>query len=181
MRKLTLAIIITAVLAACGPSLRVTTDHDSNVDFAQFKTFSLVGVNSTNTVSELNRNRIAAAVRNEMTSRGFTEDTANPDLLVAIAAILQPRQQVTATTTYNYGGMARPWGWSGGMTTSRTTYNVTNYKNGSLIINIADGRTKALIWEGIGNQNIDRQPRNRDAAINNAVRDIMRSFPPGRR
>ena len=48
-----------------------------------------------------------------------------------------------------------------------------------LIIEVADAKTKNLLWEGIGNKDIDSPPSNPDQAIKDAVKSIMASFPPG--
>lgn len=60
-----------------------------------------------------------------------------------------------------------------------TTTNVQNYTAGSLIIEVANASTKKLIWEGIGNQDIDAPSNNPEQAINTAVQKIMANFPPG--
>jgi hypothetical protein len=36
-----------------------------------------------------------------------------------------------------------------------------------------------MIWQGTGNKDIDRTPKNIDEAIGNAVTSIMANFPPG--
>jgi hypothetical protein len=48
-----------------------------------------------------------------------------------------------------------------------------------LIIDIIDPKTKQLIWEGIGNKEIDKPSSDPDKAISAAVKSIMAGFPPG--
>ena len=62
---------------------------------------------------------------------------------------------------------------------SYTTYDVQNYKDGSLIIDIIDAKTQKLIWEGVGNKEIDSPAKDPEKAINEAVATIMSNFPPG--
>ena len=60
-----------------------------------------------------------------------------------------------------------------------TTVNVQNYVAGSLIVEVASAATQKLLWEGVGNQDIDAPSNDPEKAINAAVQKIMASFPPG--
>lgn len=183
MRKLTPILVLAffAIIAACSSPVKVTSDYDKNVNFQQYKTFAIQPMDTNSSISQLNQNRIIGAVKSQLVKKGLTEDAANPDLLVNVAAILNNKRSVSATTNYyGYGGMYRPYGWGGGMgATGYTTYDVTDYKEGSLIVDIADAKAKSLVWEGIGNKDIDKPAKDPDAAINSAVEKIMASFPPG--
>jgi len=110
-----------------------------------------------------------------MLAKGFTQ-SENPDLLVNITSIMKNQQEIVANS-YGYGGGYRPYAWGGG--NMSTTVNVQNYTAGSLIIEVANASTKKLLWEGIGNQDIDQPSSNPEQAINTAVQKIMTSFPPG--
>jgi hypothetical protein len=54
-----------------------------------------------------------------------------------------------------------------------------DYKDGSLLIEVADTKTKRLIWEGTGSAEFEKQPKNPDEVIKKAVTKIMTSFPQG--
>lgn len=168
-------------LASCEPSLKVTSDYDKSANFSQYKTFRMVQLDMQHqTISQLNQNRIINAVKGEMGKKGFAE-SADPDVFVNATIILKDQQSVTANTNYyGYGGYYRPYAWGTGMSSSYTTYDVQNYKAGSLIIDIADAKTNKLLWEGIGNKEIDKPSDNPDKAIAEAVASIMASFPPGK-
>jgi Domain of unknown function (DUF4136) len=173
-------IFIIAVAASCSTPLKVTSDYDKNASFTQYKTFAMDTFRVSSSLSQLNQNRIINAVRAEMIKKGFTE-SGTPDLLIHISAIFEKQKSVTASTNYyGYGGYYRPYGWGGGMgATGYTTYNVQDYVDGSLIFDIADAKTKNLLWEGIGNKEIDQEVKDPDTAIPAAVAKIMESFPPG--
>jgi len=136
---------------------------------------------TSGSVSQLNAERIISAIKAEMVRKGFKETGSNPDLLVNAMTILKDKQEVTATTNYyGYGGAYRPYGYYGGAGSSGyTTYNTYEYKDGSLIIDIVDAKTNKMIWEGIGNKDIDHAPKNPEEAIRKAVTSIMAGFPPG--
>lgn len=168
-------------ITSCGPSLKVTSDYDKQANFSQYKTFAVDTFRMNQRISQLNTNRITNAIKAELVKKGFTESSTNPDLKVNVSAILKDQKSVSSTTDYyGYGGVYRPWAWGGGLgATGYTTYNVQNYKDGSLIIDIADAKSNNLIWEGIGNEEIDKPLKDPDTQIPAAIASIMKGFPPG--
>jgi len=176
-------LIAALFMFSCGPSLKVTSDYDKSIDFQQYKSFSLDKSNDSarQSVSSFNQERITNAVRSEMIKKSFQE-SSSPDLIVHTAVIMKDMQSVTANTNYyGYGGYYRPYGWGGGMSTAHTTYDVQNYKDGSLIIDVVDTKTQKLVWEGVGNKQIDKPSKDLDKAISDAIASIMESFPPGKK
>src|SRR5262245_21128074 len=180
--QISMLLVAAGYLVSCGPSLKVTSDYDKSVNFDQYKTFALYRSDSIHdAISQLNQQRIVNAVKDEMVKKGFQENTSNPDVLVNITAVLQNRVAVSSTTDYyGYGGMYRPYYWGGGMGSSTTNYNVQNYKDGSLIIDVVDANSKKLLWQGTGNKEIDKPAKDPDTVIPKAVASIMESFPPGK-
>ena len=181
MKKGTLIVAFFALLLIINgcEGLKVVTDYDKKIDFSKYKTFAIDTFRQSESVSQLNQQRVIEAVKATMKSKGFSESD-NPDLLVHISAILKDRTSVTAESNfYGYGGLYRPYAWGGGLT-DYTTYDVYHYKNGSLVIGIADAASKNLIWEGIGNKEIDGPIKDLDTVIPLAVGKIMEAFPPGK-
>jgi hypothetical protein len=170
------------LMASCSPSMKVHSDYDKTANFTQYKTFSMYKTESmTDAISQLNAQRINDAIRAEMIKKGFQETDANPDLFVNAVAILKDRTSVTASTDfYGYGGAYRPYYWGAGSGYSSTTnYNVDHYKDGSLIIDIVEASSKKLLWQGIGNREIDGPVKDADKRIPKGVNTIMATFPPG--
>lgn len=180
--QISILLLIVVSLISCGPSLKVTHDYDKSVNFDQYKTFALYNSDSIHdAISQLNQQRILNAIKSEMVKKGLQEATGSPDVLVNVTAILQNRVAVSSTTDYyGYGGMYRPYYWGGGMGSATTNYNVQHYKDGSLIIDVIDANSKKLVWQGIGNKEIDGPAKDPDTAIPKAVASIMESFPPGK-
>ena len=91
------------------------------------------------------------------------------------------KKDVTANTNYyGYGGVYRPYSWGSGSTSAYTTYNVNDYIDGSLIIDVVDERTNKLVWEGVGNKEIDSpKSKDPDEVIPAVVGKILANFPPG--
>ena len=155
-------------VAGCEPALKVTSDYDKTANFQSFKTFKMnISEEAHQSISPLNKDRVINAVRAEMLKRNFME-SENPDLIVHTASIFKDKQSVSShTSSYGYGGYYRPYGWGGAMgVSSYTTYDVQNYKDGSVIIDIVDAKTQKLVWEGVGNKEIDSPAKDPEKAIN---------------
>ena len=175
-------IAVMAISSGCGPSMKVSSDYDKGVDFKKYKSFSIYSSGKLNeAVSQLNQQRILTAIRNEMIRKGFQETSSSPDLLVNPVAIFKDKVSVVASTNYYaYGGAFRPYYWGGGgMADATTNYDVRQYKDGSLIIDIIDAATKNLVWHGVGNSEIDAPLKDPDTKIPKAIESIMAGFPPG--
>ena len=175
-----LLLIVTVATLSCEPSLKVSDDYDKSVNFGQYKTFSMYqDVNIHDAISQLNQDRIINAIKGELTKKGLKESSSSPDLLVNAVAVLKDRVDVSATTNYyGYGGYYRPYYGGAGMG-GTTNYSTRHYKDGSLIIDLVDANTKKLVWQGIGNKEIDKPAKNPDETIPKAIASIMASYPPG--
>jgi hypothetical protein len=172
----TVVLSASILLTSCGPTLTVTNDYDHTANFSQFHTFKIIKLEQQyQALSQFNQTRVINAVQAQMIAKGFTP-SETPDLLVNITSILKNQKELVANS-YGYGGGFRPYAWGGG--NMSTTVNVQNYTAGSLIVEVANASTQKLLWEGIGNQDIDAPSSNPDKAITSAVTKIMASFPPG--
>lgn len=181
MRALIVVMIFasTVLITSCETPLKVTSDYDKSVDFKRYSTFSMLDMSSRDqALSQLNANRIINAVKAEMIKKGYTEDSNAPDLKVNVVAILTPKSELSSSTNYyGYGGAYRPYGWGAG-SGGYTTYNVRDFTEGSLIIEVIDADESKLIWEGIGNKEIDKPSKDPDKTIPEAIAKIMKDFPP---
>ncbi|MGX5820360.1 DUF4136 domain-containing protein [Chitinophaga lutea] len=183
MKKMIFAGMAVLLLAtACGPTLKVSSDYDKQANFKSYKTFAYYNPGGDkSSISELNRNRIENAVVAQMTAKGYTQaDTTSADLLVNTIAVTKEGKSVTANTDYyGYGGFYRPYYWGGGMGSfsSTTNYSVDKYIDGSLIIDVVDRAQRKLLWQGVGNSEIDGPLKDPDTQIPKAIAKIMSSFP----
>jgi len=157
---------IVAVNVACGTSLKVMSDYDKNIDFKRYKTFAVDTVRINETLNQLNISRITNAVKADLVKKGFTENISGPDFKVSAAAIVKDKQSMAGNTDY-YSEATR-----------YTTYNLQNYKDGSLLVDIADAKTNKLVWEGIGNKQVNKPIKDPDKEIPAMVTSIMAGFPP---
>lgn len=175
--------LLLVLFYSCSPTVKVTTDYDHAANFSEFKTFAVYDLKAQEgQVSQLNVDRVTRAIRAEMIAKGFSETASNPDLKVNAVSILKNKQFVTADSNfYGYGGMYRPYGyWGGGMMGggATTTFNTYDYVDGSLVIDIVSTKTQKLVWQGIGNSQIDSTPHNPEEFITNSIKKILTGFPP---
>jgi hypothetical protein len=168
---ISLLLILTMVLiVSCGPTLRVSCDYDRSVDFSSYKTFGVYNLTTTFNVNQLNAERIWNSVRTEMTKKGYAENKNSPDLMVNVVSVLQEKKYISATNN----GWYKPYNsWASG----NIAFQAYDYKDGSLIIDVVDIKANRLVWEGKGNAEIIKQPKNPDEVISDAVAKIMDAFP----
>jgi Domain of unknown function (DUF4136) len=172
--KFLLLALAATMIVSCGPTVKVNTDYDRSANFSAYKTFSVYHLTTTLNVNELNAERIWNSIRKEMIKKGYTENDRNPDLLINAFSVLKDKKYVSANNSYGYGGAYRPYGyWAAG----NTTFQAYDYKDGSLMIDIVDAKKDRLVWQGTGNTEITKQPKNPDEAIGSAVTKIMNGFP----
>ena len=177
-------LVLLGLFYSCSPTVKVTTDYDHAANFSEYKTFTVYDLRAQEgQVNQLNVDRVAKAIRAEMTAKGFVESSDNPDLKVNAVSILKNKTQVTADTNfYGYGGMYRPYGyWGGGamMGGGTTTFNSYDYVDGSLVIDIVSTKNQKLVWQEIENAQIDSKPDNPEEFIAGAIKKILAGFPPG--
>jgi len=178
-----LPVLFLGLIYSCSPTVKVTSDYDHSANFGEYKTFAVYDLKAQQgQVNQLNVDRVTKAIRNEMLAKGFTE-SSNPDLKVNAVSILKNKTSVSANTDfYGYGGMYRPYGyWGGGamMGGANTTFNTYDYVDGSLVIDIVSTKSQKLLWQGIGNAEIDSKPDNPEEFINGSIKKILADFPPG--
>jgi hypothetical protein len=177
--------LLLGLFYSCSPTVKVTTDYDHAANFSEYKTFAFYDLKAQEgQINQLNVDRITKAIRAELISKGFTETTNNPDLKVNAVTILKNKTSVSANTDfYGYGGMYRPYGyWGGGgamMGGANTTFNTYDYVDGSLVIDIVSSKTQKLVWQGIGNAEIDSKPDNPEEFVASSIKKILAGFPPG--
>jgi hypothetical protein len=169
--SLTFIALVTAVLLVGCSTISVNQDYDPGYDFSKLKTFGFLPIPEDAGIDQLNANRFGDAIRNEMTAKGYTV-SEKADFGVAI---LFGKQTKTNITTYGYG-YGPYWGRYGGT----GNIDVSQYDEGTLIIDVIDMSKKELVWRGIGKGVIDPNAtvEERTANINNAVAQILAQFPP---
>jgi hypothetical protein len=77
-----------------------------------------------------------------------------------------------------FNGMNGWGGWgAGGM--GEATITPRNYKEGTLVIDMYDAKTKQLIWQGSAEGTLSDKADKNEKNLNKAVAKMFKNFPPG--
>ena len=160
-------------------AIKISFDYDRQADFAKYKTYLISDETQNLQIQQLNRDRIIAAVENEMASKGFSKSD-NPDIIVDVNITGKEIQTATATTSggYGYGYGYRGWGYGSGFSTTQINYD--QYTEGTMIITFVDASAKKIIWQGTGTKTLveNASAEKREKNINYAVQQIFYKYPP---
>lgn len=192
--KTTKTIFLLSVLVSlfsCGP--RVTTTNPAGTNLSNYKTFAYLP-NSNAEVEGMSYNDeninkgIIDAVRTNLKRNGFELERNNPDLLVLISTATD--REVSTTTdpvyaTYPYSRgvtSVRPYygsnyyyGYGGYNSVVGYDTDTYAYKEGTLVVNLIDRKTKNTVWKGVSTDAIYDQTS--QDAIRKMVDDIFAKFP----
>ncbi len=180
----TLSLLPLAAFAACaapGPEVRVDYDHDA--DFGRFRTFgwaSPLGTDGSG-YTTLTTERLKAAARQQMESRGYVFTTGTPDLLVNFHLKSAQRTQVNTMAGPGFGPPGyyayrfyQPWpAWGFGSETV-----VSQYTEGTLNIDLVDRARNRMVWEGVAIGRItQRDIDNPTTTIDQTMAAIFNRYP----
>ena len=158
-----LVAIVVALAAGCATNYR--NDFDPSADFSKYHTYGYLGgreiEKSGLLENSLVRKRVETLIGRQLDARGLRQVPMdqNPDLAVLYWVGVQEKQEVSTVPSYpsypGWGGYGRypGWGgagaypyWSGRWGTEYNEVVVTNYREGTLIIDLLDGQSKNLVW-----------------------------------
>jgi hypothetical protein len=160
------------LLSSCS-SVRVNADYDKKVDFSQYKTYAYVKASIDKVeISDLDKKRILNSIDDALSSKGFSKSN-NPDMLISIFTKESERVDVYNNNSW---GMGFGWGWNPywGMNYNR----VYTTPEGTLFIDIFDGNSKEMIWQGEGSGYLTKDTHKKDERIKEFVDKILEQYPP---
>jgi hypothetical protein len=168
--------------AGCGPSIHVRTVVAPDVRLSSMHTFSMLPAPerrgnragwriddpmvSNSIAHKAIRNRIAQS----LVERGYVVDDVHPDFAVAFYA--SSREKLILTDWDNGYPYYPPWTRPG-----RRHRTVTEYTEGTLIIDVIDPRSRELLWRGEGVAALSEHPDQVVEELSDASAAIMRNFP----
>lgn len=161
--------LVTAfVLASIAFAADVNTDYDKKADFTQYRTYSWIGVNASNSLWS---DRIRNDVDQQLAAKGWSKVQSGGDAAVSAFGATKTEQRLN--TFYDtFPG----WYWSGFGPTATTT--VENVPVGTLIVDLFDARSKKLVWRGRATSTLSEKPEKNERKLEDAVEDMFKKFPP---
>ena len=174
MRKIAIAAALVFVGAAAFAQ-DVKTDFDKNANFAAIKTFTVkIGTSWNNQISE---KRISDEIAQTLTEKGWKQVDANPDALVLLHGATEKQKSLNTFYSGGYGGYGYRGMGMGGMGTATTT--TSEYLVGTLVVDIFDAKSKALMFRGTASDEISDKPEKNIKKVEKASNKMFKDFPPG--
>jgi hypothetical protein len=166
---------------------QVTADYDKTVDFSKYKNYSFAGwqENSDKLLNDLDKARLQNAFKEEFSKRNMSYVEGTADAIVTLYIVIDNKTSKTAYTNYmggmGYGragwGYGYGYGMGMGMASSTTTYSENDYQVGTLVVDVFDGSSKKLAWEGVSQSTIQENPQKREKTIPKKVAKLMKKYP----
>jgi hypothetical protein len=156
---------------ACGYGIKTATDYDRNVNFSKYRTFSIMKGNSSG--NPLMDQRAAADVTSALVSRGWKEVPAGEAQTTVVVHAATKTKHSYQTFYDGWGGWRWRWGGFG-----QTQTIVTDYKVGTLVVDIFEANTKQAIWHGFASDALSDNARDNAKATEQAVEKMFNTFPP---
>lgn len=173
--SLIIVIVVAIILSTGCSSITVQQDYDPEYDFSKLKTFGFIPLSSEAGIDQLSADRLSNAIKTELNAKGYTL-SEQADFGIALLFSSKTKTNVQSYGYgYGYGYYGRPgYGGTGGV-------DVTQYEEGTLVIDFVDMKENKLVWRGIGSGALSQSPtvEERTKNVNNAVAQILAQFPPG--
>jgi hypothetical protein len=173
------ALVVAAVLAIPMLVLAqdVKTDFDKSYDFTKLKTF--YAKLATSWGNQLSEKRVMSDITDALVAKGWkvapSESAADAEVMVHGAT------DVKKNLNTFYSGMGGGWGYGGwgggGMATGTTT--VSEYRVGTLVVDIFDAKTKNLVFRGTATDELSDKPEKNQKKGQKAAEKMFKDFPPG--
>src|SRR5246127_2709961 len=167
------AVCTVIFLAALGAAFaqQVKTDFDHQANFSQYKTYSWQEIKPGHSLWDA---RIKRAVDAQLAAKGWTRVDSGGD--VAIVAIKTSHTERTLQTFYD--GIGGGWGWGGFGGFGESTTTEQDYKEGTLVVDLYDAKTKQLIWRGSAEDMVSNKAEKNEKNLDKGVAKMFKKFPP---
>jgi hypothetical protein len=167
-----ITICIVLILVALGTALaqQVKTDFDHHANFSQNKTYSWQEIKPANSLWDA---RIKDAVDAQLAAKGWSQVASGGDM--AVVAIATSHTERTLQTFYN--GMGGGWRWRGFGGMGEATTTEEDYKEGTLVVDLYDAKTKQLIWRGSAEETVSNSAEKNEKNLDKGVAKMFKKFP----
>lgn len=178
----TIILLTSIALSACS-SLKTNSDYDPEINFDNLKTYAWIVKQTDNPNFQLNSlldGRVRASVDKQLQLKGLSKtDTNDADILINYLTQIDKKVNIdTFNSSFGYSPYyGAGWRRGGSIQTHAT---VKEYKVGTLILDIVDRQSRKLIWRGsvAGTIREKNTPEERADAINTAVIEMLKKYPP---
>jgi hypothetical protein len=175
MRTLTVAVALT-LAGGIAQAQDVKVDFDKDANFGALKTFNVKVATSWG--NPLGEKRVVGEITQALTEKGWTPAADGAaDALVVLHGATEKQKSLNTFYSGGYGGYGWRGGWGGGMGTATTT--VDEYTVGTLVVDIFDAKSKALVYRGTATDELSNKPEKNAKKLAKASDKLFKDFPPG--
>jgi len=188
-RILAVALVLAGVVGCASNEVRVRTAIAPDANLSTERTFRFLPMTMSHPVANAAQERnpmfensitgqeVRHDIERDLGQRGYTRvRDGDADLTVAYYIGSKNRLEVT---DYNYGYPF--WGWRGWRWGAAwggwPEREVTEYQEGTVIIDVLDGSGKKLLWRGVGKSEVPDDPQDYAKALNQSVSAILKQYP----
>ena len=171
------------IMAGCA-TMQVGSDYDRQASFASYRTFMIMHREHNNIHNPLVVQRAEDAIVREFTAKGYhlVPDPAGADFTVDFTIGSRERTDINSYPE-PYGGMGwAGWGWGPGWWGGPywgNNIDVRQVKEGTLSIDVFDGRSHRPVWHGWAKKELSRKDiAESEEPIRRAVAAVLAKFPP---
>ena len=192
-------IMTTATLVAvgaCAPGISVRTALSPDATVHGLRTFrvqptpqpKIAGAISSNNdpmlVNSISNRALRTDLAREFAGLGYVASDSNPDFCVAYYASTNQKLDVSywdygyAWRPHWWGGWGHRWGrgWGGDWGIQNAPV-VTQYTEGTVIVDVFDPKTKDLLWRGQGVASVSDNEQQYEQELKKTVEAIVDKFP----
>lgn len=172
--KLAFAVGLALLFVTACSSISVNYDYDTENNFSNYTTYKWLrkkNMQAKDSGDFINYNRIRKAVNSELAAEGFKlKDKGKPDFFVIAYSGFNNKSDVS------YWGYSYEPQWD----IYESNYPVSYYKEGTLVIDIINAKTKELVWRGAGKKPVVKNysPKEKMEIVKKVVNKILENFPP---
>ena len=160
-------------MAAVAMAQQVETTVDRSADFSKYKTFKVeVATPWGNSIGEKN---VLEELASALAAKGWSRTQESPDVHVLVHGATEEKRQLNTFYTGGYGMGYYGWGW-GGVGSSTTT--VSEYTEGTLVVDMFDASSKTLVWRGVAQDELKKKQAKREKQAERAIEKLLKDFPP---
>ena len=199
--------VLALTSAACSSGVKVRTAATPDASLTGLRTFRVLNapqrregapaLSSSDPMldNSITNRQLRTDLVQGLEAKGYVVDSADtqsagPDFLVAYYAGTKQKMDTTYWNPdpmwrYGYRGYGRlgyrygwAWPWYGSsFDTPRADFQVREYTQGSVIVDVIDAKTKELLWRGQGIETVSNDPATYTSELNRTVSAILKKFP----
>jgi uncharacterized protein DUF4136 len=162
-----LLMLLSLVVAGQMYAQKVDIEADESADFSKYKTFRMgegqLKSKSPSLNSDLTRRKIDTEIRKRLIEKGLSEATGQADLNVQFRLGSARRNEVDAFPAGRYGRATRRV--------------VTQYTEGTLIIDLRDTSKRELVWRAVVVEDKGDPAKIADR-LDDMVKKAIEKYPP---